>query len=104
MSLRTAQQVVMERSGGVCEVCGRSRAHQYHHRQARAMGGSLLVDVPSNLVHLCAGCHRAVEAYPKQSVDAGLKVLHGQSSRDTPVRLQHGLVRLYDDGTLEIVT
>ena len=54
---RSVRQFVASRSRGVCERCGRARAMEVHHRLTRARGGT---DEPSNLAHLCAGCHREV--------------------------------------------
>ena len=50
---------VQERSGGVCEACGRTRAVTIHHRQYRSRGGSHDVH---NLIAVCgfgntSGCH-----------------------------------------------
>lgn len=54
--------LVDERDGGRCVICG-SPYVQHHHIQFRSGGGS---DTPDNLVCLCAGCH-AIYAHGKKS-------------------------------------
>lgn len=54
--------LVDERDGGRCVICG-SPYVQHHHIKFRSGGGS---DTPDNLVCLCAGCH-AIYAHGKKS-------------------------------------
>lgn len=54
-----AYEAVTERSGGLCEGCGRNRAEAIHHRLYRSRGGE---DTIPNLMALCGrsnvdGCH-----------------------------------------------
>lgn len=56
---QSARNAVVDRSGGVCEGCGESRATNIHHRKYRSRGGTHEVH---NLVALCgsgntSGCH-----------------------------------------------
>ena len=56
---RRAYNKVAERSGGVCEGCGKLPATNMHHRLYRGRGGK---DEVVNLLHLCGmgnvnGCH-----------------------------------------------
>lgn len=67
------------RSGFGCELgadCiwppSEGRFLEYHHRQARAMGGSKRpLDVAANLLHLHRGCHAYVHAHPEWSRERG---------------------------------
>ena len=43
---------VVERSGGVCEICG-DRAEEVHHKAGRKRRAH-----KDNLIHLCVECHR----------------------------------------------
>lgn len=48
--------IVRTRSGGSCELCGQE-AVQQHHRRNRSQGG---LWQPSNILHLCVGCHELI--------------------------------------------
>ena len=53
------RELVIARSGGLCEICGKFRATEIHHRKHKSQGGS---DRPENLLHVCGwgnhtGCH-----------------------------------------------
>lgn len=63
---RRAYELVRERSFGVCEICGRRRATEVHHRLYRSQGG---VDLVENLLHVCGlgnhtGCHGDAHSDP----------------------------------------
>ncbi|WP_052372816.1 HNH endonuclease [Amycolatopsis taiwanensis] len=101
---RKVRDIVRERSGGVCEKCGIQPAAEIHHRCGRQMGGSRepWINQPSNLLHLCSGCHgevtntRGARAYIET---CGWLVRRGQTlPADVPVVLWHGLVLLDDHG------
>lgn len=54
---------VTQRSGGVCEICGRRAAGHMHHRRPRKMGGSRRpsTNSPANFLHICPLCHQWIE-------------------------------------------
>lgn len=74
-------QLVWDRDGG-CAKCGtglygvRGVQWHLHHRRPRSMGGSRepWVNLPGNLVALCAPCHRDVESHRDQSRAEGFLV------------------------------
>lgn len=55
---KASSEAVIERDGGLCRVCGRP-ASEVHHLRPRSLGVN---HDPSNLVCLCAWCHRDVHA------------------------------------------
>lgn len=48
---------VLKRDGWKCQMCGSSKDLQIHHIDPRSRMGS---DLESNLISLCADCHRAI--------------------------------------------
>jgi len=73
LEYRKVRRWVADRSGGLCEaqisgVCAVRGVHA-HHVLPRSAGGT---DAPSNLVWLCAQCHRHVHDNPAWAVEAGL--------------------------------
>lgn len=73
-----ARKIVRTRDGHRCQMCGCSIVDQpssIHHRRRRGMGGSALLERPSNLVRLCGtgttGCHGFVESNRTQSTTRG---------------------------------
>lgn len=70
--LGTARRVVRSRSGGVCEAstpaCTRAAVHA-HHIRLRSQGGT---HEPSNLLDVCAACHRHIHENPEESYRYGL--------------------------------
>lgn len=63
--------LVADRSGGVCEFCGRTAAVHMHHRKLRSHGGEHTLD---NLIHLCQADHEWAHSYPGLAVEVGLIV------------------------------
>jgi hypothetical protein len=104
ISQRRGYAIVHERSGRVCERCGRARATSVHHRQKRSQQGD---HRPANLVHLCGdgttGCHGWVEHCPEQARETGYQVDSHQDPSDVPIRTRHGLVLLDDEGGMSAV-
>lgn len=94
------RSIVRTRSGGICERCGGYQAVQQHHRRPRGMGGSRRPDTntPSNLLDLCAHCHREVEADRIDSYVDGWLVRQADLPIDIPVRYRGELVLLDDCG------
>lgn len=73
---KRSQEIVLERSGGVCEVrlpgC-LGRARNTHHVLPRSAGGT---DDPENLLALCGsgttGCHGWLHAHPEEARKMGI--------------------------------
>lgn len=97
------QAVIDARSGGVCEVCGASRAVERHHRRPRGMGGSSLgsTNRASNALHACGGCHRLIEANRALSYLTGWLVPNGKDPSLFPVLRRGDFVLLDDEGGLQ---
>ena len=95
--------LIRERSGGLCEVCGR-RAESTHHRKRGGMGGSKdpAAHSAANLLRVCGdgtrGCHGMIESNRTASYENGRLVRQGDSPADVPVGLRHGWVLLTEDG------
>ena len=99
---RQAREVVRDRSGGVCEVCGARRASNWHHRLNRSQGG---LWCPTNGLDLCGsgttGCHGWITEHPALSRPRGWIVQPHQDPATVPVDLaHHGRVLLLADGCL----
>jgi hypothetical protein len=98
--------LVHERSGGACEVCGAARATNLHHRRARGMGGTKApIHGPEWLLHLCGtgttGCHGYIEAHPETSYAKGWKLRRNRDPAISPVQLGGQWVILTPDGGRE---
>lgn len=94
------RQLVKERSGGWCEVCGAARAESIHHRRKRSQGGPWTA---SNCVHTCGdgtrGCHGWAEHNADAADPAGFHLRPGDDSTLKPiVSGLHGVVLLDDTG------
>lgn len=101
------RQVIKDRSGGACELCGRSAyGGSIHHRRPRGMGGNKtqVANSPSNGIVLCGhaltpdGCHYWVESNRVKANELGLLLFQHQTPVDVPVRLHLGWVMLDDNG------
>lgn len=57
---QNTKEFVLQRDGWKCKVCGRRTDLHIHHKTKRIDGGD---HSPSNLVTLCASCHRYVETF-----------------------------------------
>lgn len=91
MSLGAAQQIVRDRSLGLCEVC-RRQGIQTHHRQNRGSGGvsragAALVNRPSALIRLCLDCHDWIGHNPTQAEILGWLVRRPDDPGEQPVWL-----------------
>jgi len=60
---------VFDRAGGVCEWCGLYAMTEVHHRAGRVGPDPHRL---TNLVGLCASCHRSVHANPEWAREVGL--------------------------------
>lgn len=56
------RQLIFERDGGKCPHCGETEAIGLQHRISKGMGGSKLLDVPSNLLTFCNTGNAALES------------------------------------------
>lgn len=103
---RVTRELVQERDGGRCVVCGRSSLLHLHHRRPVGAGGSrrLQVHAAANLVCVCAGCHRRIHTRPAWARGEGLLLAAGADPQAVSVRIHgRGLVRLTAAGGLEAV-
>lgn len=78
-----ARLVVAERSSGICEVCHREWATDWHHRLNRSQGGMWAA---SNGLHLCRRCHRIITTHPTWATELGYAVEPGNDPAATPIR------------------
>lgn len=114
------RNLVRERAGGCCELCGRLLHHEdggwiadhsFHHRQPRGAGGSSRPEVncPSNLLLVCGtgitGCHGDIEKNRDIAHVCGWLVKRPTDPATVPVALFRPppgvMVHLTDDGRYE---
>lgn len=113
---RSVEEQIKQRSGGVCEVCGRRLSADWglrgwlwsiHHRRNRGMGGSSKrphTDCSCNLLVVCGNgtvmCHGWITEHPTTASQRGLTV---SKYRDEPwrdkVKLHDGWFILRCDGS-----
>ena len=100
MSIPKSQRIkLLDRSGGICEVCGLAVATNWHHRKNRSqLGGNEL----SNALHVCGsgttGCHGHITENPAESYRCGWSVRSGHNPLTTPVLRRRDWVLLTDEG------
>lgn len=104
----SVRDLVRERSGGVCERCGRLGSNM-HHRIPRGMGGTKTKDVASVLIFLCGsgttGCHGWVESHRSEAYETGMLVRRGSDPSYVPiVNLYGSSYYLTNDGAKILVT
>lgn len=60
---RVQDEIIVPRSGGICELDGCGRAVWFHHRRPRGCGGTSLewVNRAANCLHVSDACHQLVE-------------------------------------------
>lgn len=98
--------IVLDRSGGMCEVCGAARATNVHHRRGRGMGGTRrAIHSPAWLLAVCgqgntSGCHGRIEGDRTAAEANGWALPWSvEDATAAPVRLAlYGLVLLDDEG------
>ena len=114
---KAIRQVVLERSGYRCEICGNklgdNQFYSIHHRIPRGMGGTDRPELnqPQNLLSLCGsgttGCHGYIESNRTEAYEKGWIVLRDHDPAETPVQISIDLpgmpaikkmVFLSDDG------
>lgn len=98
-----SRSVVHERDQGRCCMCG-AEATDVHHRRRKGMGGSALLEQPSNLVTLCglgntSGHHGWAHQNPEQANQYGWVLYAYEVPAETPVFYRGGWVLLSDDGS-----
>jgi 5-methylcytosine-specific restriction enzyme A len=88
------------RAGTGCD----QRAGHIHHRRPRRLGGSRRADTnrPSNLLHLCADHHTAVESLRTRAYALGLLLPAGADPAASPVFRRGVWMLLDDDGSTTI--
>lgn len=101
---KPVRDIIHRRSQGVCERCGAAPAVQVHHRRPRAAGGSKRADTnqAANGLHVCPGCHCAIESDRAEALEHGWIVRQGQEPFLVPVLRMGEWVCLYDDGSIEM--
>jgi len=94
-------QKYIRRDQGICCHCGTDDdTLSPNHRQNRGMGGSKLLDRPSNIVLMCSMANGQLESnatFAQMGRDFGWKLVHGQDPTKTPVWLADGWYLLDDD-------
>jgi hypothetical protein len=100
-------QRLMERDKG-CVHCGETEAVSPNHRINRGMGGSKLLDRPSNLVILCSRMNFLIEADASQAEIAktyGWKLERWQKPEKEPVfnRMTHRWLLLDDEFGTKVI-
>lgn len=77
----------LDRDGG-CVHCGELEAVAPHHRMNRGMGGSKILDRPSNIIVLCSILNGVLESdseWAQTAVDYGWKLRGGLVPEETPM-------------------
>ena len=98
MNERKARAILYERSNHVCELCGRARATEAHHRKNRSQGGLWSAD---NLLHVCHSCHVHVTTHPASAREQGWAVRSTANPAEVPVWLAgRGWHHLQADGSV----
>lgn len=108
---RTTRETIHDRACGTtdmpaCERCGNRPYDQIHHRRPRGAGGSNRegTNHPSNLLALCAECHRRVEADRVEAMHSGWLVAQGADPAETPVLYRGRWVVLTNHATRPVMT
>lgn len=103
---KPVRDIITRRSRGVCERCGTNPAVQIHHRRPRAMGGTRRPEsnLAANGLHVCPGCHCAIESDREEALKHGWLVRQGQEPWTVPVFRMGEWVWLDDNGSFEMRT
>lgn len=84
-----------------CVMCLGEYGLQIHHRTPRKAGGTSRpeINLPSNLIVLCFGCHSRVESQRELARGRGYLVPSHANPADVPILWRAAWVWLCDDGT-----
>lgn len=96
-------KLVLARAAESCERCGFAPPSQLHHRKPRGAGGTSdpAINLPSNLLALCAPCHLEVERDRDVAREQGWLVRNEHNPANRPVWLAgRGYCFLTDDGSI----
>jgi 5-methylcytosine-specific restriction endonuclease McrA len=105
--IEAARTLVRQRDGHRCQMCGQSivdRPSSIHHRVAKGMGGSALLERASNLIRLCGngnadGCHGKAHSNPHWARNHGWIVSRSFDPAEIPVDMHDGWHTLDDLGS-----
>lgn len=91
-------ELVHNRAFGLCEICGFAEHQQTHHRLPRRAGGTKdpAINLPSNLLALCALDHSRTEMNRTEALRNGWLVSSWEVPIEKPV-FYRGTWRLLDD-------
>lgn len=96
------RRTVLDRSGGICELCGVRPVDQLHHRRPRGSGGSKRDDTntPANCFAICEPDHRHLESHRTEALDNGWLVRQGRDPEHVPLlyRRTHFVILSADGG------
>jgi 5-methylcytosine-specific restriction protein A len=92
---------IFDRDDWKCVRC-LGAANDVHHRKLRGMGGSKLLNTPSNLISLCRKCHNWTHAHPADSYNAGYLVHSWDNPETIFIITKPGLLTLREDGTFTL--
>lgn len=99
------RRLVLERDNWTCVCCGErlEPGWQCHHRKLRSRGGS---DSASNLIALCAHCHRRIHGHPKWATAHGFMVSAYDDPATQPVayRLETWRLLRHDGRLIDVET
>ena len=113
---KPTRQLVLDRAGYRCEICGRllhdgtmwTQAYSVHHRRPRGMGGTTdpSANTPANLMLLCGtgttGCHGYLESRRALARHGGWLLTQQQDPTTVPVIVHtRGRTLLTVDGRYE---
>jgi hypothetical protein len=81
---KKTRQIIAERSGGVCEICGLAPVTDAAHRKPRSQGG---LWSPSNLIAACRPCHAGNHSQPIKAVQNGWHLAMASIPLEEPTTL-----------------
>ena len=104
MTWQAQRARLSDRADASCEICGRYRASNGHHRKNRSQGGDHRL---SNLLLLCGsgttGCHGWVTEHPAEAKRNGWAVWPTDDPASVPVLYRTHWVRLDDEGNCHLL-
>jgi hypothetical protein len=65
MAIPAKTRKLIEARDDHCYHCGTTESLQIHHRRNKGIGGSKLLDMPDNLMRVCAAWNYGMESDPK---------------------------------------